>query len=217
MPRRSAPFLSLMLLALAGSYTTAGNATTFEGLLPPTGLEFNVVGRADAPVTIIEFSDLQCPYCARHALNVFPEIKRDYIDTGKLRYFSRDYPIASLHPLAMNAARASSCAADQNKFWEMRHTILAGNQQLRPESFAAFAQDLKMDAAAFSACAADPAKHSAQLAKDMADANGIGITGTPTFVVGRTIATGLDGILVVGAQPFAVFDAKLKELLTAAR
>ena len=82
-----------MLLALAGGYSTAASAATFEGLLPSTGLEFNVVGRADAPVTIIEFSDLQCPHCARNALNTFPQIKRNYIDTGKVRYVARDFPL----------------------------------------------------------------------------------------------------------------------------
>lgn len=176
-----------------------------------------MLGKADAPLTMVEFTDLQCPFCRQFHSAAFEQIKRDYIDTGKLRYFSRDYPIPSLHPLAMAAAKASSCAADQDTFWEMRHLILAGNQQLRPESFGAFAQDLRLDMAKFTACANDPAAHSAQLAKDIADANSIGINGTPTFVVGRTAPTGLDGVLVVGAQPFAVFDAKFKELLSAVR
>lgn len=181
---------------------------------PATG---PMLGRADAPLTMVEFTDLQCPFCRQFHMTAFEELKRNYIDTGKLRYFSRDYPIESLHPLAMAATRASSCAADQQKFWEMRHLILAGNQQLRRDSFAAFALELKLDLAAFQMCTADPDAHKAQLSRDMADAQRLGINGTPSFAVGRTSSTGLDGILIVGALPYAAFDAKLKALLAEVR
>lgn len=174
----------------------------------------SVIGRSDAPLTMVEFTDLQCPFCRQFAVTTFPQIKKDYIDTGTLRYVSRDFPLESLHPLAIPAARASWCAADQGKFWEMRHTILVNNALLTAGSFATFARDLKMDISAFTSCDAKSiAGFQADLQRDLSDAASVGVTGTPTFVIGRTAANGLDGIRIVGAQAFAAFDATFKELL----
>jgi protein-disulfide isomerase len=209
-----------LLETLATKLTTPAPAAPSAPPAPPPDRRVHlaevsgiVLGKADAPLTMVEFTDLQCPFCRRFHLEAFADIKREYIDTGRLRFVSRDLPIPSLHPLATAAARAAGCAADQNKWWEMRHAILAGNTQLRPESFAGFAEGLKLDMAAFTTCTADPTRHAEQLAKDGVDARNLGIAGTPTFIVGRTIPSGLDGVLVVGALPFAAFDAKFKELL----
>ena len=122
--------------------------------LPSTGLEFNVVGRADAPVTIIEFSDLQCPYCARNALNTFPEIKRNYIDTGKVRYVARDFPL-DMHPFAMPAAVATRCAGEQGKFWEYRHALFERQNELATAPYDALAAELGLDVPRFAACQKD--------------------------------------------------------------
>jgi protein-disulfide isomerase len=174
------------------------------------------LGKPDAPLTMIEFTDLQCPFCRQFHVTAFEQIKKDYIDTGKLRYISRDFPLDSLHPYAQNAARASRCAADQGKFWEMRHTILLNNAQLSADVFNTFAADLKLNVAAFKACTATAAtKFQAEMQKDLTDATSVGVSGTPTFVIGRTSANGIDGVRLVGAQPYAVFDAKLQELLAA--
>jgi protein-disulfide isomerase len=215
MPRRSAPFLSLMLLALAGSHTTAGNATTFEGLLPPTGLEFNVVGRADAPVTIIEFSDLQCPYCARHALNTFPQIKRNYIDTGKVRYAARDFPLA-MHPFAMPAAVATRCAGEQGKFWEYRHAVFDRQDDLDTAPFDALAAELGLDVPRFAACQKDGAQADAVRA-DVQLAGSNGITSTPTFVVGRIVDGVFEGETFSGAKSYADFAARIDAVLAAGK
>lgn len=180
-----------------------------------TSIAGTILGRPDAPLTMVEFTDLQCPFCRQFHITAFEQIKKDYIDTGKLRYISRDLPLGNLHPLAMSAARASRCAGDQSKFWEMRHAILINNARLLGDSFAAFAQDLKLNVPAFQACTANTSKFQAEIQKDTADAGLIGITGTPTFVIGRTIATGLDGVRFVGAQPYAAFEARFKELLGA--
>ena len=124
------PVPGLLLLALAGGYAPPPRqCRELRGRLPATGLEFNVVGRADAPVTIVEFSDLQCPHCARNALNTFPEIKRNYIDTGKVRYVARDFPL-DMHPFAMPAAVATRCAGEQGKFWEYRHALFERQNDL---------------------------------------------------------------------------------------
>ena len=176
-----------------------------------TGL---VLGKPDAPLTMVEFTDLQCPFCRQFHVTAYEQIKKDYIDTGKLRYISRDFPLDSIHPFAQGAARASRCAAEQGKFWEMRHTILLNNAALSADAFDTFATDLKLDVATFKTCQATAATtFQSELQKDLTDATSVGVSGTPTFVIGRTSADGLDGVRLVGAQPFAVFDAKLKELL----
>lgn len=172
-----------------------------------------VLGNPEAPVTIVEFTDLQCPFCREFSIGAFPELKRTYIDTGKVRYISRDLPLTNLHPLAVAAARASRCAGAQQKFWEMRHAILVNNAQLTPAAFATFATDLRLDAAAFAACTSQPSAFDAAVQADAAAATAASITGTPTFVIGRSKGTGVDGRRLEGALPFAVFDARIKALL----
>ena len=200
-------------LGQQGAAPTAAPTDDHVKLGPVTGY---MLGKPDAPLTMVEFTDLQCPFCRQFHITAYEQIKKDYIDTGKLRYISRDFPLAQLHPLAQAAAKASRCAGDQGKFWEMRHTILVNNPTLTPTSFDTFAQDLKMNVAAFKACEADPTKFQAELQKDETDGAAAGVSGTPSFIVGRTSASGLDGIRIVGAQPYAAFDAKLKALLAPA-
>src|SRR5438094_2800126 len=172
-----------------------------------------VMGKAAAPLTMVEFTDLQCPFCRQFHTQAFEQIKKDYIDTGKLRYISRDFPLDSIHPYALAAARATRCAADQGKFWDMRHAILVNNAALNNDVFATFAGDLKLNVNAFKACTADTKKYQAEIQKDLSEGSAVGIQGTPSFVIGKTSANGLDGVRFVGAQPYAQFDAKLKELL----
>jgi len=171
-----------------------------------------VLGKADAPLTMVEFTDLQCPFCRQFHVTTFEQLKKDYIDTGKLRYVSRDFPLDSIHPYAIAAARAARCAGDQGKFWEMRHTILVNNAALNNDVFATFANDLKLNTSSYKTCAADASKWQSDMQKDLTEGQGAGVSGTPSFVIGRTSATGLDGVRLVGAQPYPVFDAKLKEL-----
>lgn len=172
-----------------------------------------VLGKPDAPLTMVEFTDLQCPFCRQFHVTTFEQLKKNYIDTGKLRYISRDFPLPQLHPLAQAAAKASRCAGEQGKFWDMRHSILVNNASLTSDSFATFAQDLTLNVATFKACVTDARRFQAELQKDLADAASIGVSGTPTFVIGLTGAEGVDGVRLVGAQPYQVFDAKLKDLL----
>ena len=215
MPRRSPLFLSLMLVALAGSFSTAASGASFEGLLPATGLEFNVVGRADAPVTIIEFSDLQCPHCARNALNTFPEIKRNYIDTGKVRYVARDFPLA-MHPFAMPAAVATRCAGEQGKFWQYRHALFERQNDLATSPYDALAAELGLDVPRFAECQKDPAQVAAVRA-DIALAGSNRVTSTPTFLIGRVVDGKLEGEGFAGAKPYADFAARIDAALAAGK
>ena len=171
-----------------------------------------MIGKADAPLTMIEYTDLQCPFCRQYHITAYEQIKKDWIDTGKLRYLVRDLPIESIHPQAMPAARATRCAGEQGKLWEMRHAILLNNGRLTNDAFGPFAQDLKLNMAAFNKCYADGSKFQAEISKDMAEAATVGISATPSFVIGKTSAGQMDGVRFIGAQPYSAFDAKLKEL-----
>ena len=175
-----------------------------------TDLKGYAMGRPDAPLTMVEFTDLQCPFCRQYVTTTFDEIKKNWIDTGKLRYISRDFPL-DFHPYAMIAARAARCAGEQGKFWEMRMTLMRNANLLSPGYITKTAGDLKLDAKAFSACSAST-KYDAEIQAETAEGAKIGIGGTPTFVLGRTAPNSLEGPMIVGALPYATFDAKLKEL-----
>ena len=178
-----------------------------------TNLRGYTMGRADAPLTMVEFTDLQCPYCRQFALTSFDELKKQWIDTGKLRYISRDFPL-DFHAQAMPAARAARCAGEQGKFWEMRLALVRNANLLTADYMKKTAADLKLDTAAWSACAAS-SKYDAAIQAEMQEGVRLGISGTPTFIIGRTSETAVEGPMLVGALPYAQFDAKLKALLAA--
>jgi protein-disulfide isomerase len=177
-----------------------------------TNLKGYSLGRADAPLTMVEFTDLQCPYCRQFAVGTFDEIKKNWIDTGKLRYISRDFPIESIHPQALPAARAARCAGEQGKFWEMRLALVRNANLLSTGFITKTAADLQLDPKAFSACAATT-KFDAEIQAELREGTKLGIEGTPTFVIGRTTPNMIEGPILVGALPYSQFDAKLKELL----
>jgi len=169
------------------------------------------LGRPDAPLTMVEFTDLQCPFCRQYATTTFAEIKKNWIDTGKLRYVSQDFPL-DFHPQAMAAARAARCAGEQGKFWDMRFALVTNANLLSPDYMTKTAGDLKLDMKAFAACSAS-SKFDADIQASLLEGTKIGVGGTPTFVIGKTTGSSLEGPLVVGALPYAQFDARLKELL----
>jgi protein-disulfide isomerase len=192
--------------------------TTPQPSAPPptakiTNLAGYALGRPDAPLTMVEFTDLQCPYCRQFAITSFGEIKKNWIDTGQLRYMSRDFPL-DIHAQAMPAARAARCAGEQGKFWDMRLTLIRHANLLTPEYITKTAEDLKLDAKAFAACAAST-KYDAAIQAEMQEGTKLGVAGTPTFILGRTMPTAVEGPMMVGALPYAQFDARLKSLLDA--
>ena len=173
-----------------------------------------IMGSSSAPVTIVEFTDLQCPFCNRFATTTFEQLKKTYIDTGQVRFITRDLPLG-MHQHAMRAAKVSRCAGEQGKFWEMRTTLVKNATTLSAELMTATAQTLKLDMAAFDACV-QSTRFDALIQKDMADAQSIGVTGTPSFVIGKTAPNGLNGVRLVGAQPLAAFEARIKAALAPA-
>ena len=173
-----------------------------------TGRSYSL-GRGDAPLTMVEFTDYQCPYCTKFHTTVFEDLKKNYIDTGKIHFISRDLPLG-FHANAMGAARAGRCAGEQGKFWEMRNVLINNSKDLSPEAVAKYAQGVGLAMTAFHACF-ESEKYKDEIQKDIAEANAIGITGTPTFVIGKTTPDKIEGARFVGAMPLAYFEARIKE------
>jgi protein-disulfide isomerase len=171
-----------------------------------------ILGRPDAPLTLVEFTDLECPYCRAFHVGTFEQLKREYIDTGKLRFVSRDFPL-DFHANARPAALAVRCAGEQGKFWEMRHGVTLNAAALSRQVYDRLAAELGLDSGRFAACIAAE-QYRAAIDRDVADAMSIGVSGTPTFVLGPTTAgTSVEGQRIVGALPFATFETQIKALL----
>jgi protein-disulfide isomerase len=168
-------------------------------------------GRADAPITIYEFADFQCPHCAEFAWKLEPLIRDSLVNTGKARYVYYEMPLG--FKWSFLSARSGRCAAEQGKFWEMRHGVTLNAAALNRQVYDRLAGELGLDAGRFSACiAAD--QYRAAIERDMADGNAAGVNGTPTFVLGPTApGTSVEGRRIVGALPFATFDSQIKALL----
>ncbi len=158
------------------------------------------MGENKAKVTIVEFSDFECPYCAKFHQQTFPQIKKDYIDTGKVRFIYRDFPLP-FHNHAQKAAEASECADEQGKYWEYHNLLFENYDSLSVENLKKFAVDLKLDTAKFNSCL-DSGKMSSEVSKDSQEGQGYGVSGTPAFFV--------NGKLLTGAQPFAVFQQAIE-------
>jgi protein-disulfide isomerase len=170
------------------------------------------LGKSDAPVTVIEFSDYQCPFCQRFVRNTLPALKTDYIDTGKVRYVFRDFPLA-MHRQARKAAEAAHCAGEQGKYWEMHDVIFNNQQALKVEDLKEHASSLDLEPAAFNNCL-EQGKYAAEIDKDFADGSTAGITGTPSFFIGKTEPNGtIEGTLIRGAQPITAFRQVIDGLL----
>lgn len=158
-------------------------------------------GPKDAPVTIVEFSDFQCPFCSR-VVATLKDVMRLYPRQVRLAF--RDFPIVSLHPNAPKVAEAARCAGEQGKFWEYHDLLFASQAQTTTADFKRFAEQLKLDAASFTECL-DSEKHAAAVASDVQEGTRLGITGTPTFFI--------NGRLVVGALPLEMFQRLIEREL----
>jgi protein-disulfide isomerase len=170
-----------------------------------------VLGKSDAPLTLVEFTDYQCPFCGRFETTTFPEIKKNYIDTGKVRFILRDLPL-DFHPFALKAAQSVHCAGDQGKYWEMKELVFKNQNKIDVDSLAGYAKDLSLNGDTFKSCMAD-GKHLKEIGDEAKYAASLGITGTPTFVLGKAVGDSVEGRVIVGAQPLAAFEAAINEML----
>jgi protein-disulfide isomerase len=159
------------------------------------------LGPADAPITLVEFSDYQCPYCRRWHDEVYEPLLAAY--PGKIKFVYRHLPLTSIHPDAFPAAEAAMCAGEQDAYWQF-HEKLFGNESLGRNNFVEYARNLGLDVQAFEACV-DERKYQEQVQADVDFAVDLGIRSTPTFFI--------NGLAIVGAQPLDVFKQVIdKEL-----
>lgn len=172
-----------------------------------------ILGNPMARVAVLEYSDFECPYCYRFTMNTFPAIRSGYIESGKIRFGFRNLPIESKHANAMDAASAAMCAHRQGQFWKMHDALFTQPKALDSASTVAKASRLGLDVGRFEACVKQDGE--GLVRKQIADAEALGITGTPTFLFG---VIGKDGQLVVsrresGAIPQKAFADILDTLL----
>jgi protein-disulfide isomerase len=160
------------------------------------------IGPEDAPITIIGFSDYECPYCRRWHEQVFTRLRQEYPDQVRIIY--RDFPLKSIHPNAVPAAEAANCANEQEAFWEFNDKLFSGEYALSDDDYLRIATDLGLDAQAFEQCYSS-GRYADEVEADYQYAGNLGVRSTPTFF--------LNGLPIVGAQPYEVFkDVIDKEL-----
>ncbi len=175
--------------------------------------DFQWLGDPKAPVTILEYADFQCPICGDFFSTVFPSLKKDFIDTGKVRLAHADFVF--LGPESFAAAEAAYCAADQGKFWEFHNLLYQteikdgheNNGNLTNSLFADLAKQLNLDPAAFNSCVTNR-KYQQKVLDETNQGKGIGVRATPTFFVGNVKIEGLDP-----ADPYGKLKSVLEEAL----
>lgn len=162
-----------------------------------------VKGSDNAPVTIIEFSDFQCPYCGKFYEETLPQITNTYIETGKVKFVFRDFPLG-FHQYAQKASEAAECADEQEKFWEYHNILFENQDALTIDDLKQYASDLDLDTEQFNECL-DSGKYEDEVNADIEDGSSYGVTGTPAFFI--------NGQLLSGAQPFSAFQAVIEQEL----
>ncbi|MGH9660125.1 MAG: DsbA family protein [Bryobacteraceae bacterium] len=176
------------------------------------------LGQPAAKVTIVEYADYQCSFCARYFSTTFPQIVSEYVKTGKVKYVFRNFPLEAIHPAALKAAAAALCAGDQQKYWEMHSRLFSDLSKVGLEHMPEHGRALGLDSAKFKTCL-DSGKYVDQIRKEMAEGQKLGVEGTPTYFLG---VTGLDQTklsataTLVGAQPFEAFKQAIDGLLAPA-
>jgi len=216
-------------LLKAGSLSTAPSTVAQAGTQPQapqqpiTGVasvdDDPILGEKNASVTIIEFSDYECPFCKRHFDETLPQLVKNYVDTGKVKIVYRDFPLSFHDPMATKEAVAANCAREQggdSKYFQYHDEIftrtISNGNGLSEADLTSIATDLGLNLNSFNTCLLDPAQTD-EVKKDIADGTAAGASGTPTFMIGKTTANGeIDGALVVGAQPYAAFQAIIDPL-----
>jgi protein-disulfide isomerase len=213
--------LAIIVIVFVARDFMGGTDTTGDTVVPPTdngagtveAVDFSisdndqVKGDADAPVTIIEYSDFQCPYCQRFYSQTLGSIVDNYVESGQVKVVYRHYPLG-FHAYAQLSAEASECAGDQGKFWEL-HDIMfergAGDGTgLARADLESYALELGLNVGEFGLCL-DSEKYAEKVKNDMALGTAQGVRGTPGFLV--------NGVLVSGAQPYSVFEAAIEAAL----
>jgi len=195
----------------------ADSADGRTAVIPLAGAQ--TLGPADAKVVLVEFSDYECPYCIRHFQQTMPRLVQTYIQTRKIGYAFRDWPVDQLHPESIRAHEAAHCAAEQNRFWEMHQKLFGPAGSHSSERLLSLAREVGLDMNAFGSCVESRRSDEAIRATSTMAVE-LGATGTPTFFVGLRNA-GQDSVTVSqglsGAQPFETFAAAIDAALAKSR
>ena len=173
------------------------------------------MGPEEALVTLVEYSDYECPFCIRHFQQTMPQIEANFIKTGKIRYAFRDFPVDQLHPEAVRAHEAAQCAAEQGKFWDLHARLFSAPGTHTTQALEDRALEAGLDIAAFRTCVAS-GRTTAAVRATATQAVEMGATGTPAFFVGvRDPATNQVKVIqaVTGAQPYSSFEKALNTAL----
>ncbi|NJA08204.1 MULTISPECIES: DsbA family protein [Methylomonas] len=179
--------------------------------IPLVGNESMTLGKADATIAILEFSDYECPFCGKHYKNVLPKLRESYIDKGKVKYVMKDFPL-DFHAHAKKASLAARCAGEQKQYWAMHDAIFEARGQASDELIASVAQQYKLDESALKKCLDDPAQLT-KVQNDIALGSRLGVNGTPAFLIGRIKDKQLvDYRRFDGMQSFETFVAAIDSL-----
>ena len=200
-------------LIWGGSTSAAANTVADSGQTLPTPAQqvtrYPVeeggnpsIGPADAPITIIEFSDYQCPYCQKWEEAVFQRLLDDYPTQVRIVY--RDFPLNSIHPEAAPAANAANCAGEQDSYWQYHDKLFSYELNLGKDAFLQYARELNLDMTSFTACL-ESDRYAAEVTADLEYAVGLGVQSTPTFFI--------NGLYMVGAQPYETFKKLIDQEL----
>ncbi len=181
-------------------------------LLDGNGVRSDRLGDSNAKYAVVEFMDYQCPYCVRHAKQVFPRIKQKYIDSGQLQYVVRDYPLG-FHSEGKPAAVVAECAAKQGKFWAMHQLLAQHSKELSADLYTSLAQKLELNIKQFDACRQDKAV-AAHIEQDIAYGNEVGVNGTPRFYIGKLDGDAIVNVAAIsGARSFSAFEQVIEQVM----
>ncbi len=170
------------------------------------------LGSPNAPLTLVEFTDFQCPFCARFHNETFPLLRKAYVEPGRVRYVTMDFPLSAIHPEAFSAARASHCGEEQGRYWETHEVLYSQRGQLGRSAIIGAVKGLGLNVQRFSACL-ESAGNDARIQQGLSRGRAIGVRGTPTFVLGRALGGTVVGRVIIGAQPYEVFDDLIRAML----
>ncbi len=171
-----------------------------------------ILGNTSADIVVVEFSDFECPFCSRFHNQTFSQLKSNFIDKGQIQYAVRDYPLA-FHQNAKSAHVAANCAGQQDKYWKMKNELFTNQTRLGPALYSELSEKLSLKKKAFDRCQNDP-EQLAKVENDIQYATTVGVSGTPTFFVGR-LKDGkvVEATKIVGAVPFQSFQTTINYLL----
>jgi len=174
---------------VGGNNNPPGTTVDPDDGAPPLVQADVILGDPNAPLTVIEYGDFECPFCGSFARNAFPQVRAEFIDTGRVRWIFRNFPLDNIHPRARPVARAAECAAQQNAFWAYHDRLFENQDDLSDAALRDHAEALGLSLSAFDACVAGPAIE-VRVDEDVNSGMALGVTSTPTFFVGSEQVTG---------------------------